>query len=152
MQEPKAKERASNRRRRTRAKEGGVGPAEPPSLLEEAVVEEVSAETAAEAMTLSDLDMAKTDGQAGEYDQVNAAGLPDGNGVTRLLYDNEFMDQVIKAIVANGGMDKLAGDIADKLQDLLKISPEFGRRLTETLMSNAQFRGKLVTALIRGLS
>ena len=172
MQEPKEKETASNRRRRTRAeareagsaepasppeqavveREGEEGPAEPASLPEQAVVEEVSGETAAGELTLSEQAMAKIDGQVGEHHEVNGSGLHHGNGITRLLYDHEFIDQVVKAIVDNGAMDKLAGDISGKLHDQLADSPEFGRRLIDAVMSNERFRGRLVTALITGLS
>ena len=93
-------------------------------------------------------DMIITDPQL-EPVQAMANGVE--NGITKLLYDQELIDQVITEMVSNVAMDGLAEEIADKLADSLEENPEFRQRLISGVMKNENLKNRLISAIIEQL-
>ena len=76
-------------------------------------------------------------------------GMVQEGDVGQLMQDQEFMDQVIQGLVEDSTtMDKLAAEIADKMEDALEDDPELRRRLVSAAVADEAFRQKLITKLV----
>ena len=98
-----------------------------------------------------------TERSLGKQGQINKEVVPMGliqeSDVGRILQDPVLMDEVVKALVEDSDtMDTLADDIADKLSDALEDDSEIRRHLVDAAMGNDQFKKKLVSKLVEGLS
>ena len=89
---------------------------------------------------------------ASEKHQGNGNGLAYDGSVSSLLLNQEFIERVVNAMVENGLINSLVGDIADRLRDVLQENEEFKHRLFQAVASNEAFRAKLIRALINSLS
>ena len=96
-----------------------------------------------EDMTINDLQP--------EPEPVKVMANGTENGITKLLYDQELIDQVITEMVSNVAMDGLAEEVADKLADSLEENLEFRQRLITGVMKNENSRSKLIRAIIEHL-
>ncbi len=80
-------------------------------------------------------------------------GLIQESDVSKVLADQEFMEQVVSGLVEDSTtMDSLADEIADKVQDALENNSDLRQRLVSAAMSNETFKRKLVDKLIEELA
>lgn len=79
-------------------------------------------------------------------------GLIQESDIGRLFNNKALMDKIVSGLVADPNtMDKLADDIADKVQDALEGDTEMRQRLLAAAVSNDVFKRKLVAKLIDDL-
>ncbi len=79
-------------------------------------------------------------------------GIIQDTDVSKVLANQEFMDQVVSGLVEDSTtMDSLADEIADKVQDALEGDSDLRQRLVGAAMTNDAFRRKLVDKLIEEL-
>lgn len=79
-------------------------------------------------------------------------GIIQDSDVSKVLANQEFMDQVVSGLVEDSTtMDSLADEIADKVQDALEGDSDLRQRLVGAAMTNDAFRRKLVDKLIEEL-
>ena len=79
-------------------------------------------------------------------------GIIQDTDVSKVLANQEFMDQVVSGLVEDSTtMDSLADEIADKVQDALESDSDLRQRLVGAAMTNDVFRRKLVDKLIEEL-
>lgn len=79
-------------------------------------------------------------------------GLIQESDVSKVLADQEFMDQVVSGLVEDSStMDSLAEEIAEKVQDALENDSDLRQRLVSAAMANEVFKRKLVDKLIEEL-
>ncbi len=79
-------------------------------------------------------------------------GIIQDTDVSKVLANQEFMDQVVSGLVEDSTtMDSLADEIADKVQDALEGDSDLRQRLVGAAMTNDVFRRKLVDKLIEEL-
>ncbi len=72
--------------------------------------------------------------------------------VAKLLQNPESMDHVVSGLVEDSRtMDTLAGDIADKIQDVLEDDSDLRQRVLNSAVANEAFRKKLVNRIIEEL-
>ncbi len=72
--------------------------------------------------------------------------------VAKLLQNPESMDHIVSGLVEDSRtMDTLAGDIADKIQDVLEDDSDLRQRVLNSAVANEAFRKKLVTRIIEEL-
>ncbi len=73
--------------------------------------------------------------------------------VGKVLADQGFMEHIVSGLVRDSStMDKLADDIADKVQDALVSQSDLRERLVTAAISNEAFKQKVVAKLIDELS
>ena len=79
-------------------------------------------------------------------------GIIQDSDVSKVLANQEFMDQVVSGLVEDSTtMDSLADEIADKVQDALENDSDLRQRLVSAAMTNEVFKRKLVDKLIEEL-
>jgi hypothetical protein len=71
------------------------------------------------------------------------------NGVTKIHYDQELVEQVITEMITSVTINSLAEDIANNFCEPLMGNSEFRRRLIDAAMQNETFRSKLSRAIIK---
>ena len=117
---------------------GSDGPEEPEKAVTEGLIQSGS-------------DISKPDcGPEPEPEEAMGSGIE--NGVTKIHYDEELVDQLIAEMVANVTMDSLPEEIANNLSEALVGNPEFKQRLIDAVMQNERFRSKLSRAIVKGLN
>ncbi len=68
--------------------------------------------------------------------------------VTKLLPNQELMDHGSRGLVEDEQMDALAGDIADRIVDVLQSDSDLRQRLLNSAAANEASKRKLVNRLI----
>ena len=72
--------------------------------------------------------------------------------VAKLLQNPESMDHVVSGLAEDSRtMDTLAGDIADKIQDVLEDDSDLRQRVLNSAVAYEAFKKKLVNRIIEEL-
>jgi len=70
-----------------------------------------------------------------------------------LLKNEELVDQAVETMVEDpDAMDDLAGDIADKLSDLIEDDQGMRRRILDAAVASEDFRKRVVKELIEKIT
>ena len=150
-EKPKRARRATSRSSRKAETNGGS--ADPAQITEEQEFVDQPLEQMQQVADVGRPDQGplEADLLVAEKQQDNGNGLAYDGGVSSLLHDQEFIERVVNAMVENGLINSLVGDIADKLQDVLQGNEEFKRQLLQAVASSEVFRAKLIRAVINCL-
>ena len=75
-------------------------------------------------------------------------GFVKASDVKRLLQDQEFRTEIVKAVVEDPkALDDLAEDIADELEDEIEDDTELKEEIIEAAMANPDFKKKVMKEL-----
>ena len=151
-EKPRRARRATSRS--SRKAETNGGPADPAQLTEEQEFVDQPLEQMLQVAVTSQPDqgLLEADLLVTEKQQDNGNGLTYDGSVRSLLRNQEFIERVVNAMVENGLINSLVGDIADKLGDALQGNEAFKNQLLQAVASSEAFRAKLIRALIKSLS
>ncbi len=77
----------------------------------------------------------------------------DKEDIAKLLRDKSLMANIVKKVAMDKDViQKLAGDIADEISDMIEYNTTLRRRIIDAAISNPEFKKGVIKALTKKIS